>query len=205
MGVDLKVIIGHKLTSKEIIEFPYLLNKAKGLKDVYIKEIQSKIDHGRSIEKVLSNIEEEYYWKNITENDLLNSWANNENPILVDENGFISHSLSTYFGYMYFNRQTVEITYLPEHKYANLRYKSHRKFIFNYSKVFAKFLGTEKIVYCADSGPTESIECWASEGNAIKSIINLSVAKFGTPSGILEEAIENRFIIDDVGNSFIEE
>lgn len=205
MGVDLKVIIGHKLTSKEIIEFPYLLNKTKELKDVYIKEIQSKIDHESSIEKVLSNLKEEYYWTNITENDLLNSWANNENPTLVDENGFIAHSLITYFGYMYFNRQTVEITYLPEHKYANLRYKSHRKFIFNYSKAFAKFLGSEKIVYCADTGATEIIECWASEGNTIESVINLSVAKFGKPSEILEEAIDNRFIIDNIGNPFIDE
>jgi hypothetical protein len=203
MGVDLRIIIGHKLTSKEIIEFPYLLSKSKELKDVYIEEIQSKIDHNSSIERVLSSLEKEYKWENITENDLLNSWTNNENPELVGENGFMSHSLSTYFGLLYFNRRTVEILYLPEHKYANLNYESLRKFIFNYSKAFAKFLGMEKIVYFSDTFSTEIIEDWAQEGIAIESIIDLAIAKFGKPSEILQQAIENRLIIEDITNPYI--
>lgn len=203
MGVDLRIIIGHNLTSKEIIEFPYSLSKSKELKDVYIEEIQSKIDHNSSIERVLSSLEKEYKWENITENDLLDSWKNNESPELVGENGFMSHSLSTYFGLLYFNRRTVEILYLPEHKYANLNYESHRKFIFNYSKAFAKFLGSEKIVYFSDTFSTQIIEDWAQEGIAIESIIDLAIAKFGKPSEILEQAIENRLIIEDITNPYI--
>jgi len=205
MGVDLRVIIGHSLTSKGIMDFPDVLKRTQELKDVYVEEIQSKIEHKYSVEQVLSSLQREFSWENYTENDLLNSWVNNENSLLVDENGFMSHSLTTYFGILYFNRQTVEVMYLPEHKYANLKYKAHRKFIFNFSKAFAKFLGSEKIIYCSDTGETEIIECWATEGMSIESIINSIIVKFGEPSKILEEAIDNRFIIDDVVNSFIVE
>lgn len=205
MGVDLRIIFGHNLTSKEIIEFPYSLSKSKELKDVFTEDIQSKIDHNSDIERVLSSLEKEYKWGNITENDLLDSWENNENPELVGENGFMAHSLSTYFGLLYFNRQTIEILYLPEHKYANLNYESHRKFIFNFSKAFAKFLGSEKIIYFSDTFSTEIVEDWAQEGMAIESIIDLAIAKFGKPSEILEQAIENRLIIEDITNPYIVE
>lgn len=204
MGVDLRIIFGHNLTSKEIIEFPYSLSKSKELKDVYIEEIQSKLDHNGSVERVLSSLEKEYNWENFTENDLINFWTNNENPELVDEIGFMAHSLSTYFGLLYFNRRTVEILYLPEHKYANLHYESNRKFIFNYSKAFAKFIGSEKIVYFSDTFETQVIEDWAQQGMTIESIIDLAIEKFGKPSEILEEAIENRLIIDDVTNPYLE-
>jgi hypothetical protein len=205
MGVDLRIIFGHNLTSKEIIEFPYSLKNSKELKDVYIEEIQSKIDHDSTIERVLSSLEKEYKWANITENDLLDSWENNENPELVGENGFMAHSLSTYFGLLYFNRQTIEILYLPEHKYANLHYESHRKFIFNFSKAFAKFLGSKKIIYFSDTFETQIIEDWAQEGITIESITDLAIAKFGKPSEILEQAIENRLIIEDITNPYIVE
>jgi hypothetical protein len=203
MGVDLRIVIAHKLTSKEIIEFPYLVNRSKELKDVYMEEIQSKIDYNGSIELILSNLDKEYNWENYTESDLLNSWENNENPELVDENGYMAHSLDTYFGLLYFNRQTVEILYLPEHKYANLNYMSNRKFIFNFSRAFAKFLGSEKIVYFSDTFLTEIVENWALEGLTIESIIDLAIAKFGAPSKILAQAIEKRLIIEDIGNPYV--
>lgn len=198
MGADLKVIIGHNLSTKDIVEFPCFLSRNKELRDVYTKEIQSKIAHKISIEQALENLEKEYNWENITENDLLNSWANNEDPHLADENCYIIHSLNTYFGLINFNRRTIEILYLPEHKYANLFHESHRKFIFTFSKTLAKFLRSNKIVYCSDSGPTEIIETGAIEGMSIESIINLSIEKFGLPSEILDHAIANRFIIDDI-------
>jgi len=204
MGVDLRVIIGHNLTLKDIMEFPYLLDRNTELKEVFTKEIQSKLEFNISREQALASLDKELRWENITEKDLLNSWENNENLQLVDENGFIAHSLTTYFGILYFNRKTVEILYLPEHKYANLKYKPNRKFIFNYSKALAKFLGSKMIVYCADSGPTEIIECWATEGKTIERVLNLAIEKFGRPSDVLEEAIEKRFIIDEAANPFME-
>lgn len=200
MGVDLNVIIGHNLTSKEIMEFPYLLNKNKALKDVYIKGIDSKLEYGASVERILSNLEKEHFWENITEDDLLDSWKNNETPELVNEYCFILHTLNTYFGFLYFNRQTIDITYLPEHKYANLKYEVNRRFIFDFSEAVAKLVGSEKIIYCADTGPTEIIESWASEGKDIESIVNLAIAEFGMPSTVLEQAIDNRFIIEDLQN-----
>jgi|GEM_PF-2636176 len=203
MGVDLNVIIGHNLSLKEIMDFPNLLNKNKELKDVYLKGINSKIEHGATVERILSILEKEYFWENITETDLLDSWTNNETPELVGEYGYISHSLNTYFGFLYFNKRTIDITYLPQHKYANLKYDSHREFIFNFSKALATLVGSEKIIYCADSGPTEIIECWATEGMSIESVLDLAITEFGMPSTVLEQAIDKRFIVEDVQNPIL--
>ena len=45
MGYDIRIIIGHELTPSEIIKFPDFLNNCQELKEVYISEIQSKLDH----------------------------------------------------------------------------------------------------------------------------------------------------------------
>jgi hypothetical protein len=200
MGVDLNVIIGHNLTSKEIMDFPSVLNRNKELKDVFLEGINSKLEHGATVERILSILEKEYFWQNITENDLLDSWKNNETPELVAEYGYICHMLDTYFGFLYFNKRTIDITYLPEHKYANLKYQANREFIFNFSKALAKLVGSEKIIYCADTGSTEIIECWATEGMTIESVLDLAIKEFGMPSTVVEEAIDKRFIIEDVQN-----
>jgi hypothetical protein len=205
MGVDAMVIIGHKLKPAEIINFPKFIDQCQELKDIFIEEFQSKIDHHYSMEQILLNSKKESHWGHsikdkITEEQLLKWWNNNRTPNLVEENGYIGHFMSTYFGRIYFLENTVCTTYLPEHKYANLFFESHRRFMLRFSRAFAKLLGETKIVYCSEAIIANSPEDLAFEGNTIENIIETSISKLWFPSDLLVEAIPTHFFIDDVMN-----
>lgn len=205
MGVDSIVIIGHKLKPSEIINFPKFIDQCQELKDIFIEEFQSKIDHHYSMEQILLNSKKESHWGHsiedkLTEERLSWEWNNNRNPHLVEENGYIVSLFKTYFGRMYFLENTVCITYFPEHKYANLFFESHRRFLLRFSRAFAKFLGEAKIVYCSEALLVNSPEDLAFEGNTIENIIEISMMKLWLPPDSLIEAIPTHFFIDDVMN-----
>jgi hypothetical protein len=201
MSVDVRIIIGHNLNIKEVISFPKILDNCQELKSIFINEIQSKLDHNYSIEQVLIVARKESNWERVNENDILKSWINNSDPKAVSENGYLAHSLSTYFGSLYFNKQTIEVVYYPEHKYANLFYESSRSFMLQFSNSLAKLLGQTKIVYCNDTTSTSIIVDEATEGKSIDEIINNAILNFGLPSKLLSEAIAKHFFIDDINDS----
>ena len=194
MSIDLRTIIGHKLSAKEIIAYPSVLSKDLGLKQIFITK-QKKLSTDYRSESWLNKINEEIKWENVTENDLINSWTNNETPKLLDENGYICCVLDTYFGFVTFNKQTITILYIPEHKYSNIFYEPQRSFILEFSEKLALSLGENKVIYCSDTHSTEQIESWSYEGLSIDTIEELSIKKFGIPPSDIEQSIENRFLI----------
>ncbi|TSJ47813.1 hypothetical protein [Fluviicola chungangensis] len=200
MGIDLRVITGHRLSAKQVMDFPDWLEKQQQLKDVFIEHSASKLYFGYKRADILSGLEKKSTWENYTEADLLESWENNEDPERVDETGFIQVSLVTYFGFIYFNRETIEVMYFPEHKYSNLTEVPQRSYILNFSKALAQAFGQTQIVYCSDTYETEYIETLASEGKNLETIIKLGIERFGSPPKTIEAAIVNRFFIDDLHN-----
>lgn len=194
MSIDLHTIIGHQLSSKEVISFPSLLNENLQLKQFYIEK--QKINLSQNLpESFLKKIQEDVSWETITEEYLINSWINNETPELLDENGYINCTLNTYFGFVTFNRNTITILFFPEHKYANLHYENERSFIFEFSDKLAQLLGQDKIIYCSDTFSTEKIESWSYDGFSIDKIEEMAIEKFGALPNSIEQAIENRFFI----------
>ncbi len=199
MGIDLRVITGHRLSAKQIMDFPDWLEKQQQLKELFILHMDSKLDFGYQPEKIWELLQRKSFWEpDCTEKDLLNSWENKENPDLLHQNGFIAYSLSTYFGIIYFNRTTIEIMYFPEHKYSNLRDENQRSFILTFSRAFARTLGQNQVVYCSDTFESEYIEDLAMEGKNLETIIRLGIERLGKPPKTIREAIENRFFIDDL-------
>ena len=180
MSVDLIVIIGHNLTLAEIISFPKFLTDSLELKQAFASEIKSKQDHSSGYlkytkEDMRLDLQEEMSWKNVDETHIQRSWEINcDETKREDSGGYYTPLLNTYFGYICFNKKTVQITYFPEHKYANLYYQSHRSFILNFSRAMAKALGQTKIVYCDDTGPTSSIKDDSMEGKSIEQIISMT-------------------------------
>lgn len=194
MSIDLRTVIGHNLSAKEIIAFPALLNKDQLLKQFYIEK-QQVIQNQILSENFLQKINAELHWENTTEADLIHSWTNNETPELLDDNGYIPCILDTYFGFVTFNKNTITILYFPGHKYANLYYEAERSFIFEFSEKLAQLLGQNKVIYCSDTYDTEQIESWSYEGLSIDTIEELALNKFGALPDSIEQAIENRFLI----------
>ncbi len=195
MSIDLRIVIGHKLSSYEVINFPFLLEKDQKMKQIFIDK-QKKISTDYLSKSFLERINESKGWENVNEKDLENSWANNETPKLLDDNGYITCVLNTYFGFVTFNKQTITLVYFPEHKYSNLFYEPQRSFIFEFSKNLAQLLKQDKVIYCSDTHSTEQIESWSYEGLSIDTIEKLAIEKFGKHAVNIEEAIENRFLIE---------
>ena len=204
MASNLCIIIGHNLTPTEIIKFPNFLDNCQELKDIYISEIQSKLDHHDSVDKVLENVQKKTDWGRWTLNEthILKVWTNNSIPKLVDENGYFEITLTTYFGWIHFNERTINMTYLPEHKYPNLWYESHRRFILRFSRAMAKLLGQTKIVYTGESHVTGDVEDESTEGRSIDEIINYGTLRFGDAPISLIENIDKGFFIEDTINPF---
>lgn len=197
MSIDLRTVIGHQLSAKEIVAYPSLLSKDLGLKQTFITK-QKKVSPDYLTKSWLNKINEEIRWENVTEKDLINAWTNNENPELLDENGYICCVLDTYFGCVTFNKQTITIVFFPEHKYSNMFHEPQKSFIFDFSEKLALSLGGDKVIYCSDTHPTEQIERWSYEGLSIDTIEELSKKMFGVPHDDIEQAIENRFLIKSI-------
>ena len=194
MGIDLRTIIGHKLSIDEIINFPDFLNKNLELKQIFLKKEQ-KINQCLSKIFISKTVDIKSDWEEITKEDILKSWANNITSKLLDEVGYICCTLSTYFGLVTFNQQTITILYIPESKYSNMFNNLERDYIFEFSETLAKILEQKKVIYCSDTYSTEQIESWSYQGLAIEDIEKLAIEKFGYPPNDIEQAIENRFVI----------
>jgi len=204
MGADLKLYIGHNLTHSEIISFPEFIDNCQELKDVYISEIQSKLEYRITRENAIKRLTKKSTWGKTTISELLDSWKNNRNSKLVEENGYIYHDIDCYFGSISINEKTLEIDFSPEHKYANLYHPANRRFIILFSRAFAKVMNKKHIVYCNDMGQTSFIEDDATEGKSINEIIEHAIQKLGTPSKSLKVALEKGFIIDNRNSAVID-
>lgn len=199
MSIDLRTVIGHKLSPREVIEFPSFLSENLELKQIFFDKENRQTKQNIS-DNLFKIIHKEIKWNNVNVEDLKKSWTNNETPELLDENGYVTCVLDTYFGFVTFNKQTITILYFPEHKYSNLFYEPQRSFIFEFSKKLAQILGQDKVIYCSDTHSTEQIESWSNEGLSIETIEKLAIDKFGKPAVNIEEAIENRFLIKYIKN-----
>jgi 6-pyruvoyl-tetrahydropterin synthase len=208
MGYDLRIIMGHELTPSQIIKFPDFLNNCQELKDVYISEFQSKLDHRYTKDKFLEVILKKCEWDwergGISEANIIKVWKNNCSPTLVEENGYWKISLSTYFGMIDFDERTINILFYPEHKYANIFYESHRKFILRFSRAMAKQLGQSKIVFTGESYKDFDFEDKATEGKSIEEIINYGTLKFGNVPITLKEAITRKYFFEDLNSPLID-
>jgi hypothetical protein len=71
MSVDLIVIIAHELTLDEILEFPTILNKNEGLKDLFRRDI---LDFSMEFAKIL-NSDKVVYCSDTHSTERIESWA----------------------------------------------------------------------------------------------------------------------------------
>lgn len=197
MAVDLNIIFEHHLNIDEIMELPEKLEADQQLRKIFKEEAQSKYDYGYSEQKFKEKLLIKHKWKKKAKEYILRSWENNEKT----SNCYDCYTIELYFGWIYFNRFTLELRYCPEYHYRCLLDMSHRNFIFKFSNALAQFLNSKKIIYYSDSFVTDYIGSWASEGLKFDDILELAILHFGEPPTSLDEALENRFFIDDILSS----
>ncbi len=192
MGMDFLAIIDHNRTAKEVLQLPQIIENSKKLKRIFCEF------HSYEIEKLAPCVWDCAY--PMTEENLEVIWENLENKTEIDvgENINIDAEIETYFGSIYVNRKTINISLFPEHKYGNLRCLEVSEYIFKINRIIATLLGTDRIVYCCDSYYyPELIETKSMEGLNNDGIIKYGNKLFGVPPTEINEAIENLYFIDD--------
>lgn len=184
MSVDVKAIIGHKMSLRELVQFPQKIDSwASEIADLKQETpYPSKWDCAYQMDGfILSSI--------------LKDWERNTNYVAEK---FCDNKISCFFGWIDVYRNTLVVT-LSEHRYTNLCVPETAKLIIKINRIIAKNLEQSKIVYIADgSYPTGCLYDYAQIGNSIEIIIDKGIASFGMPPSPLSEGFEYMFFIDDV-------
>ena len=145
--------------------------------------------------------QEKSYWdRNIDEKELLEFWKHNED-LPEEYQQYLNMYLHTYFGWLEINRHSIRIALMPEHKYVNLFYHNHCKYILEFNREIAKMLRQKEIIYMADNNHGFwEIEQKSLEGQTFNNIMKFGQTKFGIDTTSLRDKIKNMFFIDHISD-----
>lgn len=192
MGMDLKVIIGHSLEPKEILQVPELIeNDNRFHKNSQFFEGKYKkptwYNYGREREGFMD------------ENLMQEIWKDCETD--SDEAGMRDVKIDCHWGAIEFCRKCVIVDFSALHKYGNLRQTEPGRYIMRMSRNVAQLLNHNEIIYCVDSFlPTAKIWGKAFTGLSFVEVKNWANKTFGKPPTEINEAIHNYYFIDDVNS-----
>jgi hypothetical protein len=199
MGVDLGAIMEHKLTPKQIIEMPSIIDTWTEIRQLKKAHEDASYNYGERFEKQLkSNCK----WMDgivPTEETLEIIWSFYES---TRQGGCAVSSfrncLDTFFGDIRFFRKVAIVTHSPEHKFANLRYPDIAQNMLEVNRAIAEKFNANKIVYATDCGfVTEEVYHQASNGLSLDEHIENMNKQFFVPPKDLREAISLSYFIDD--------
>ena len=183
MGMDFKMVIGHKMTRDEIIEFP----KSNIWFEVehFFKE---KMDYSPEDKYVKWTLEPsqkklESYWQ---------AW--------IDDTLQETIEIDTYFGKIRVYEKTMILSfYTVWWSYGFFEQSKNTKNIIEMGRLFAKYLNTNKVLYIPDGYiKTAIIEDFVTDGLSIEDVIRNGIQKFGVPPKGLSKGRKNYFFVDDI-------
>ena len=195
MGVDLLCIFEHKLSKKDLVNLPSIIDSWSSIR----KERKSHYSNFPDSLKKQTKIDA--FWDadiEITEKileEIFESWKTN--------NSTYQHSLKNridcFLGFVKVYENSIIVEYSPEHKYANLHDKDISSQILKLNRLIANKLNSDKILYCPDSSfPTAQIYYKIQEGMTVDDAIEFGENKFQKPPEQINEGMKFMFFIDDL-------
>lgn len=195
MGVDLLCIFENKLSNKEVLNLPTSINGWLEIKE------ERKSHYSNFPDSLSKQLQIEAFWDTDIElseqilEEIFDSWKM--------QNSTYQHSLQNridcFLGYIRVYKNVIILEYTPEHKYANLHDKEIASQIIKLNRTIANKLGSEKVLYCPDSGfPTAQIYYKTQEGKTVDESIEFGIEQFGQPPETINEGMKFMFFIDDL-------
>lgn len=186
MGVDIVAIAKHDLNTKQVLELPNEINKWKEIHEYHKKYNNDKSDEIKA------------HWDagifEVTEEVIESEWIAWETNKTVQ----IYPRIHSSFADFKVNRNTILICPSWMHKYGNLYDFNSREFVMNLMRQIVAKLGSDRIIYCADSAcSTFILEEHANMGWKFEEIEKFGINEFGVIPKDLTKAIYNYFFIDD--------
>ncbi len=197
MGVDIIGIIKHELTIEEAVNLPDTINtwsdvlEAKKSKKYEYQEYldnQVKNKSKWSCEKEVNPIALQGIWESLRVNK----------PRPKELYGY-DNWIDCFIGTIKVYENSIIISHLPEHRYANIKNKETAQRILKCNKLIAKHLRADEILYCPDSSfPTAVIEDWSIEGKRYEEVKQRAIELFGKPPDSINDGRKYMFFFDYV-------
>lgn len=183
MGMDFIMVVGHKMTPKEIINFPNL-------------SLWNQID--LFLEKELNYNPNEKYRKwsiSPTEKMLQEYWKSWINDEVYEE-----IEIDCYFGRINIYERTLTLKfYTIWWSYKFFNHAKDTKEIIKFGRLMAEYLGTKEILYIPDGYiKTSILEDSITNGLPLKNVIKKGIEKFGSPPSAISKGRKNYFFVDNV-------
>lgn len=193
MGVDVSILIGHRLSIPEILRLPSIIAGWTDVKEAALTYIDEFTRIPREDQPPRWDLQG---WE-LTEADVLECWAyweaqGDEVPL----GNVFTIDIEAWFGWLKVNRHTLHI--IPyQHKWANMRIPYTRSYFMAFSRSIAQHLAQRKVLYCVDSAfPPSHLEDFAYAGWEIDAIEEYGNAQFGKPAADWEDNTVEFYWVD---------
>ncbi|MFN8397123.1 MAG: hypothetical protein U0176_21045 [Bacteroidia bacterium] len=195
MGVDVSILIGHRLKMHEVLTLPTIMAAWTDVEEAVTEYVDEFPRILRDPEDDLPRWDMDGYA--LTEEDVLQCWAYWEaEDDDVPMGNVFTIDIKASFGRVHVNRHTLHI--IPhQHKWANMRDAYTRAYFIDFSRKVAQHLGQRKVLYCVDSAfPQSHLEDFAYSGWKIDAIEDYGNAQFGTPPREWDDEAVNFYFVD---------
>jgi len=187
MGVNIVAIVRHQYSAQEIVNLPERINSW-----IDIHEYHKEFNNDKS-EEINAKWDAGIF--EVTETLIKKEWEARESDCVPEAFPRIWCSFADFK----VNRHTINICPSWMHKYGNLYDFFTREYVMNLMRMIANKIGSNRIIFCPDSGSsTYILEEKSCQGWTLEEIERYGIETFGKTPDDLTKAVYNYFFIDDL-------